>query len=38
MSNGVFITTYHFIVDFMEMNLTYFIDDIFALKRDESET
>lgn len=29
--------TYHFIIDFMEMNLTDFLHNIFILKRDKAK-
>lgn len=34
---GTDFLTYHFVIDFMEMDLADFVDDILALKRDESK-
>lgn len=31
------LTTHHFVVDFVEMDLADFIDNILALKRDKSK-
>lgn len=32
------VKTYHFVVDFVEMNLADFVDHILTLKRDEAKT